>query len=1283
MHRPLSPLAPALLCALAAALAAVDRGARDSALPMAEARAVAAVDPVGPLFRLAPPAAGLDDPGAPHGVAVAPDGTVYASDARDRRVLVVGPDGTMRDVWAAADRFAFGPWEANGVAVAPDGAVLVAVPGARVVLRLSPGGALQRAFGPDGTAGSRFVRPAGVATGPDGTVVVVDQVSFADGRVYAFAPDGAPRPGWGQALPAAFQLRGAHQPVVAPDGTVLVAGGTTGKIVVFGPDGAPTAAWGAPGDGEGQLRRPTGIALEPGDTVLVADLERADVQRFALDGTFVARLAGMPELTRPVGLARAADGAVVVADATGRLVWLAPDGTPVRTLAASPGAAAPAGLGDLVDVVADPRGGWVVLDAGGRLARFDALGRLASAWPTVRPVSVNGGLAVGPAGDVWVADDGIEGKRVQHYAPDGAFTGDVGPDGAAPGAFGALGDIAAGPEGDLVVADAAAHRLVSFGPDGRPAARWGRFGRRLPGGLAGPRGVDVAADRVAVVDDDGKRVQIVDRGGAAVAAWGGRGWEACGVAPTPADVTEIAFAPDGTLWGARQYGGQLTRFGPDGAVLATAGVDPLGGVIAPRLSGLAVDGAGRVAVGQRFSGVLQVFGPPPAAWRAEWYGNRSLVGTPMTVTHPAAIDVGPGGGWPPEAADGRASSVRFVRTVDVAEGRWRLTARGAGGVRAVVADRLLFDHWGEAEVDAAGEAWLPAGPWPVVVEHQAPPGGVDAGRLVVTLARVSDATLTPTASMMPTPAWTPTMTPSPTPTRTPTPTATPWATPLPHRLYVPRAANGVAAPPATPPPPHLGRGAIDVEHYAIDARLADLAAADVRLVVTATVRLVEPAAGIALDAEPTTIRLRAAAVDGRPSGWGWAPGEWNPHGISGSRLHVPLGRVAPAGGIVEVALRYDVAREALLARDAQRAGLGLTLGTARPYEGRLLSRNSPYYARRWLPSHDAPSDAATVTFTLRVPEGQVAAANGALVGGTYKLGDGRDAEGLRVFRFDQDDPIPPYLIAVAAGPYAVRTAAVCFDDPPAGAPVDPDEAVRLAVTCDGADHRVPLVGYDVDPDGPTAREAAAALAYWSRHIAPWPYPKLGLIEGPHPYAMEYPGLIANAGASAAHEVAHAWFGNTVQLPHWGDFWWKEGLAEFMGAFPSGDFEDAKLCDCPTAPLAQPAAFDPMAILSLPVQFGGGAVYCQSHGAIFDLHRRTAEAAGLTIRDRPARVLMLAVLRDLHAAFAGRTMSSAELVEHLSVRLPDAYDAAGLALDGGAARALVAAWALRWVRAGAR
>jgi alanyl aminopeptidase len=201
-------------------------------------------------------------------------------------------------------------------------------------------------------------------------------------------------------------------------------------------------------------------------------------------------------------------------------------------------------------------------------------------------------------------------------------------------------------------------------------------------------------------------------------------------------------------------------------------------------------------------------------------------------------------------------------------------------------------------------------------------------------------------------------------------------------------------------------------------------------------------------------------------------------------------------------------------------------------------------ARRALPLFDDPGIKVPWTLTLVVPQGQRAFANMPLA----KAQPRQAAEkGWQRLRFETTPPLPSYLLAFAVGPFDV------LEGPPAGAtPLRYLTARgRAAETSYAAAVTPAVVGALEDYFG-------------MRH----PFPKLDSLSLPMADgfgAMENPGLItyqrswlqappgAQSGrferdytATAAHEIAHQWFGNAVTLAWWNDLWLNESFASWMG-----------------------------------------------------------------------------------------------------------------------------------------
>jgi sugar lactone lactonase YvrE len=284
----------------------------------------------------------------PFGVAVGADGTIFVADAgASDRIRAIAPDGRVFTIAGGGRGFADGLGEAarfstpSDLAVDSAGILYVADTGNNAIRRITPDGSVTTIAG-DGLAGyrdgpgpqARFNGPVGLGVDATGRVIVAD--TYND------------------------RIR-----VIAPDGTVstLAGTGTPGAM-----DGPAALA---------QFDTPCGIAVDPAGRVHVADTGNGLLRVIEPEGDVWTQAIAFPEgFARPVGITRAADGTIYLADGRARIVEVAPDGA-TRTIAGStPGFAdgsgdaarfrSPAGL----KVTAPGR--LVVADAGNRLVRVVA-----------------------------------------------------------------------------------------------------------------------------------------------------------------------------------------------------------------------------------------------------------------------------------------------------------------------------------------------------------------------------------------------------------------------------------------------------------------------------------------------------------------------------------------------------------------------------------------------------------------------------------------------------------------------------------------------------------------------------------------------------------------------------------------------------------------------------------------------------------------------------------------------------------------------------------------------
>ena len=327
----------------------------------------------------------------PGRLALGPDGTLYVGERRSvdddpgpARVLAIARDGIARrvpvdDTWGASGRV-------HGLAVAPDGTLYVLY-----VDLYAPGSSIKRLYAYHPDRGSRVVAegfPLAVATGylvrgKDGTLYVSEPDA---GIIEAIAPDGARRTVADAATPGGPRFP-THM-CLAPDGTLLVTDPRAGRVFALGPAGGWRVAAGT--DAAVQiggdltnlpLNAPYAAAFDRAGGLIVAEEGGRTIKRF--DGKAITTLAGAFEgaetdgrpareiaIGPPRGVALRGEEIVFSEDQTGFLRAIAADGT-LRTLAGAlpvPGFKAELAAGERVapsGVVA--KGGPLTLDVQGRL----------------------------------------------------------------------------------------------------------------------------------------------------------------------------------------------------------------------------------------------------------------------------------------------------------------------------------------------------------------------------------------------------------------------------------------------------------------------------------------------------------------------------------------------------------------------------------------------------------------------------------------------------------------------------------------------------------------------------------------------------------------------------------------------------------------------------------------------------------------------------------------------------------------------------------------------------
>ena len=188
-----------------------------------------------------------------------------------------------------------------------------------------------------------------------------------------------------------------------------------------------------------------------------------------------------------------------------------------------------------------------------------------------------------------------------------------------------------------------------------------------------------------------------------------------------------------------------------------------------------------------------------------------------------------------------------------------------------------------------------------------------------------------------------------------------------------------------------------------------------------------------------------------------------------------------------------------------------------PTDDGAVSVGEPQGSPGWFPCNDNPRDKATYDFTVTVPAGLTAMANGVLV-------SQETSNGKTTWVWTETDPMATYLATTDIGRFNLTTSSI--DGIPSYVAVDPQLA-----------------------KGQVLSKLPDVVRFYSSIYGPYPFTAVGAIVDSAKnlgYSLEtqtkplFPYVPDEA--TLVHELSHQWFGDSATLGRWPDMWLHEGFA---------------------------------------------------------------------------------------------------------------------------------------------
>jgi aminopeptidase N len=329
-------------------------------------------------------------------------------------------------------------------------------------------------------------------------------------------------------------------------------------------------------------------------------------------------------------------------------------------------------------------------------------------------------------------------------------------------------------------------------------------------------------------------------------------------------------------------------------------------------------------------------------------------------------------------------------------------------------------------------------------------------------------------------------------------------------VVVPRASAQSVVGIGDPLLPAAGNPGYDVQHYAIDLNILSVETGE--LTATTEITLLPEMTLRRFNLDFSSLDITSLTVKDAPAEFDFDDGE----------LTITPAEPLTEGQNADVRIEYE-------GTPRQDRNPIIGAGGYTVYEDGIYVAGQPNSAATFVPVNDHPSDKATYSITITVPEPYLAVSNGVLESEV-------DNGDTTTYVYAMNDPMATYLMTLAVGEFDVY--------PQTG----PDDLPMRTYVPPGA-----------DPDIAGAfKRQGEMIEYFETLFGSYPFETAGGIVVDNPrmgFALETQTLPIYSLSMVdfvgelvvVHELAHQWFGNSVSVENWQDIWLNEGFASYAEA----------------------------------------------------------------------------------------------------------------------------------------